>query len=69
MNFPQTITPMQNGKFLFHQQDVYRGLFGSMEGLFVEVEELENNQGYNFSFIDFPLNISDEVTKYFIFQV
>ena len=64
MNFPQTITPMQNGKFLFHQQNFYQE-----EGLFVEVEELESNQGYNFSFIDFPLNISDEVREYFIFQV
>lgn len=63
-NFPQTITPMKNGKFLFHPQNFYQG-----ESLFVEVEGLQNNQRFNFSFIDFPLNISDEVTEFFIFKV
>ena len=62
MNFPQTITPMQSGKFLFHPLNFFEGKM-----FFIEVEESENNQSYYFSNIDFPLDISDE--DLFIFKV
>ena len=70
-SFPKVINPRENEKFIFFPERVQDSSYYAYQEpiLFIEVETFEKNQGSNWSFIDFPLNISDKVWNYWILQV
>merc|ERR1712227_107930 len=58
-SFPDVITPMKDGKYLFYQQSFYRLDFPE-EVLRIDVEEWEKNEDWNRSCIILPFNFTDE---------
>ena len=56
--FPKEIRPSENRKFIFHPQYVQNGIRDQI--LFIEVEELEESGVLNLTYINSPLNISNE---------
>ena len=66
--FPGIITPMKNGKYLFYQQSFFRWE-NSEKVLRIEVEEWEQNEDWNRSLINFPLNFTEETKVSWIFKV
>ena len=68
--FPNVITSRGNGKFILRPEKVTTNVFLDIEErlFFIEVEELENGS-FNWSSINFPLNISDEVLECWILQI
>ena len=62
--FPQVITTLKNGKLIFYPKWIR-----SEPNSTIRKDELKKNLGLNWSSINFPFNISDEVDELWIFKV
>ena len=68
LTFPQVITSMKNGKYLFYPQSYIRS--DSQEKvLTIDVEEWQENEDWTRSPVDFPVNFNDEREALWIFKV
>ena len=68
LTFPQVITSMKNGKFLFYPQSFVRS--DSQEKvLTIDVEEWQRNEDWTRSPVNFPVNFNDEREALWIFKV
>ena len=68
--FPQVLTPMQNGKFIFYPQFVGSNISEPIS--FIEVDEGRISQNSNdsvWSFINFPFDLSNETEQLWIFKL
>lgn len=65
--FPQVITPMKNGQLIFYPKIVK--LYEREPNSYMRVEYLKKNQGFDWSPISFPFNISDETDRLFILTI
>ena len=68
VSFPDVITSMKNGKFLFYQQSSHRQDFPE-EVLRIDVEKWQQNEDWNRSVINFSFNFTDETEVFWIFKV
>ena len=68
VSFPDVITSMKSGKYLFYKQSSHREDFPE-EVLRIDLEKWQQNEDWNRSVVNFPLNFTDEIEIAWIFKV
>ena len=79
LSFPDVLTPMKNGQYLFYPQSVITDQWAipdyipeQVKGKLkvrIDVEEWEKNEDWNRSCINLPFNFFDERESLLIFKV